>query len=245
MAAAPPPPSLPPVPCGQDVATRYTIRAARTCPQLTGLCLVALTNMSCIRTRLEPKLEELNDVVLQLAPAVQGRADLELLLMKLLCNLSSFSTNQQRLAEDGGIRIAVQAVHNAAAIAAAAAAGSSSAAAAAPLPTRKRQSSIPLASFDATVCTAAACDGSYAGGGGGSGGGGIAGVAAASLRLCARSLCNFAGGARSRPKMSDQRTVRALLVLVQVRVARSSCGAHAVTEAAPQSDSADTGCLQN
>jgi hypothetical protein len=41
-------------------------------------------------------------------------------------------------------------------------------------------------------------------------------AAALTMRLCARALCNFAGDARSRPKMSDHRTVSALVVLIQV-----------------------------
>jgi hypothetical protein len=48
-------------------------------------------------------------------------------------------------------------------------------------------------------------------------------AAALTMRLCARALCNFAGDARSRPKMSDHKTVSALVVLIQVLALTTCC----------------------
>ncbi|CAM9684217.1 unnamed protein product, partial [Laminaria digitata] len=89
----------------------------------------------------------------QLAATVEEDESLELLVMQLLCNLSSFKNNQQKLVEDGAIRIVARAA--------------------------ERTTSVAV------------------------------------VRLCASTLCNFAGEGRARPKMSDSRTSQALLDLTK------------------------------
>ncbi|CAM9093459.1 unnamed protein product, partial [Hapterophycus canaliculatus] len=89
-----------------------------------------------------------------LASTVEEDESLERLLIQLLCNLSGFKNNQQKLAvEEGAIRIIARAAD--------------------------RTTSVNV------------------------------------VRLCASTLCNFAGEGRARPKMADSRTAQALLDLTK------------------------------
>ncbi|CAM9379489.1 unnamed protein product [Scytosiphon promiscuus] len=110
--------------------------------------IIAEGGVSCILAvqRAVPSLGEL-------ASTVEEDESLERLLIQLLCNLSGFKNNQQKLVEEGAIRIIARAAD--------------------------RTASVNV------------------------------------VRLCASTLCNFAGEGRARPKMADSRTAQALLDLTK------------------------------
>ncbi|CAM9405226.1 unnamed protein product, partial [Discosporangium mesarthrocarpum] len=81
----------------------------RTVPALGEICLKALINLSYVGTHTDSRLGELNDAALQLSGLIEEKESLERLLIQLLCNLSCFKSNQQKLVEDGAIRIVAKA----------------------------------------------------------------------------------------------------------------------------------------
>ena len=81
------------------------------CPEAYEIVLTSILNISCVSDKIT-RIEELNDVLLQLYsfPGSSMPNHQQLIILQILCNLSSLRGNQLKLVEDGCLRIVEKAI---------------------------------------------------------------------------------------------------------------------------------------
>ena len=96
----------------RDSVPAMLIRCVQECPETYEVVLTCILNMSCTSDKI-PRIEELNDVLLQLynLPDILSEKQM-LIVLQTLCNLSSMRGNQLKLVEDGCLKIVEKSVRS-------------------------------------------------------------------------------------------------------------------------------------
>ena len=88
----------------RDNVPMLLLRVVQECPEAYEAVLTAVLNLSCVSEKI-PRIEELNEVLLQLYNFPKIKENQLLIVLQTLCNLSALRSNQLKLVEDGCLKI--------------------------------------------------------------------------------------------------------------------------------------------
>lgn len=88
----------------RDNLPMLLLRMVQECPEVYEVVLTAVLNLSCVAEKI-PRIEELNEVLLQLFNYPKISESQLMLVLQTLCNLSALRSNQLKLVEDGCLKI--------------------------------------------------------------------------------------------------------------------------------------------